>query len=144
MIQLMSPANSGLPRFLSPLQGGRSGFSPVLKTVAALVAGIQHAAMPMPTVVLPAAEGVEDYATMAPAVVAKTATIVEQLRLLVAIEMLVAAQACDLRGSVLSPSMAAIHGAVRHLVAPLNEDRALSPDIAALESLIRTSDDWAI
>ena len=142
MIQLMSPANSGLPRFLTPLQSGRSGFSPVLKTVAALVAGVQHAATPMPSVVLPAAEGVEDYATMAPAVVAKTATAVEQLRLLVAVEMMVAAQACDLRGNVLGPSVAAIHGAVRQHVAPLHDDRAAAPDIAALESVIRDTTDW--
>ncbi len=144
VIQLMSPANSGLPRFLSPLQGGRSGFSPVMKTVAALVASIQHAAMPMPSVVLPAAEGVEDYATMAPAVVAKAATVVEHVRLLIAVEMMVAAQACDLRTNVLGPSMAKLHAAIRLRVPTLTEDRATAPDIAALESLIRTSDDWAI
>jgi histidine ammonia-lyase len=142
VIQLMSPANGGLPRFLSPLQEGRSGFAPVLKTVASLVAAIQHAAMPVPAVVLPAAEGVEDYATMAPAVVAKAATVVEHVRLLVAIEMMVAAQACDLRGTVLGPPLAAIHAAVRRDVAPLSDDRALSPDIAALDTLIRTSNDW--
>jgi len=142
MIQLMSPANSGLPRFLSPLQEGRSGYAPVLKTVASLVAAIQHAAMPMAAVLLPSAEGVEDYATMAPAIVGKTATVVAHLRLLVAIEMMLAAQACDLRGAVLGPFLATIHAAIRRNVPPLTDDRALSPDIAALETLILISEDW--
>jgi histidine ammonia-lyase len=137
VIQLMSPATSGLPRFLSPVQNGRAGFTPVQKTVAALVATIQHHAIPMPSVTLPNAEGVEDYATMAPATVAKTAAAIEHMRLVVAIELMVAAQACDMRGTPLGDRVAAIHAAVRRLVAPLGEDRALSPDIAALDTLVR-------
>jgi histidine ammonia-lyase len=139
IIQLMSPATSGLPRFLSPIQGGGSGFAPVQKTVAALVANIQHLAMPVPAVVLAVAEGVEDYATLAPAIIAKSAEIIEQFRLLVAIELMVAAQACDLRGTALGPQIAAIHKAVRRVVPRLAEDRALAPEIGAIDGLIRAA-----
>ena len=134
MIQLMSPAASGLPRFLSPAAVGQSGFAPLQKTVAALVAHVQHLAAPMPAVVLPAAEGIEDYSTMAPSVVAKTADAVGQVRILVAIELIVAAQACYLRGAALGPQVAAVRAAVRRVVQPLVEDRALAPDIAAVAS----------
>ena len=132
LIQLMSPAASALPRFLSPAGVGQSGFAPLQKTIAALVAHVQHLATPMPTVVLPAAEGIEDYSTMAPSVVAKTAAAVEQVRILVAIEFIVAAQACDLRGAVLGPHVAALHAVVRGVVAPLAEDRGLGVDVERL------------
>ena len=138
IMQLMTPEMSGLPRFLSPVQDGRNGFATLQKTAAALVAGIQHLANPMPTVILPVAGGVEDYATMAPATVAKTAAAVDQVRLLVAIELLVAAQACDLRGAQLGPGVASIHAVVRQAVPRLDEDRASSPDVAVLDGLIRS------
>ncbi len=136
IMQLMSPGSSGLPRFLSPVQGGRNGFATLQKTVASLVAEIQHLAAPMPAVVLAVADGVEDFATMAPAAVTKAAAVVGRLRLLVAIELLVAAQACDLRGLALGAPVEAVRAAVRRVAAPLGEDRASAPDIAGLDALI--------
>jgi histidine ammonia-lyase len=126
-----------LPRFLSPLQNGRNGYATVQKTVASLVADIQHRSNPMPAVVIPVADRVEDYATMAMAVVEKTAAIVERLRLLVAVELLVAAQAVDLReGIALGAGTAEIHRMVRSAVARLQDDRPATPDIEALDELI--------
>ena len=138
VLQLMSPATSGLPRFLAPVQDGRNGFATVQKTVAALVAEMQHAAAPMPAVVLPAADHVEDYATMAPAVVEKTGALVERLFLLVGIELMVAAQACDLRRPVrLGAGTRALYAAVRARVPGLAEDRRTGPDIEALAAMAR-------
>ena len=128
---------SDLPRFLTPLGGGRSGFAPVQKTVAALTAEIQHAAQPMPAWVLPVADGVEDVAAMSLPTVEKTREIVERLRLLAGIELMIAAQACDLRGGIiLGTGTAGILAAVRERVAPLTDDRATAPDIAALDALV--------
>ena len=138
VLQLMSPATSGLPRFLAPVQDGRNGFATVQKTVAALVAEMQHAAAPMPAVLLPAADHVEDYGTMATAVVEKTAALVERLVLLVGVELMVAAQACDLRGPIrLGAGTRALHGAVRARVSPLGADRRTGPDIEALAAMVR-------
>lgn len=137
VMKLMSPASSELPRFLSPLQNGRNGYATVQKTVAALVAEIQHRANPMPALVVPVADRVEDYATMATAVIEKTMTIVERLRLLIAIELMIAAQAIDLRqGIALGSGSAGIHGLVRSLVATLHDDRQATTDIEALDGLI--------
>ncbi|WP_420104002.1 HAL/PAL/TAL family ammonia-lyase [Bosea sp. (in: a-proteobacteria)] len=139
VMKLMSPASSELPRFLSPLQNGRNGYATVQKTVSALVADIQHRSNPMPAFVVPVADRVEDYATMATAVVEKTAVIVERLRLLVAVELMVAAQAVDLRtGIALGAGTAQIHRIVRSAVAGLSEDRPATPDIEALDALIAT------
>ena len=137
IMKLMSPASSELPRFLSPIQNGRNGYATVQKTVAALVAEIQHKANPMPVFVLPVADRVEDYATMATAVVEKTADIVARLRLLIAVELMVAAQAVDLRdGIALGRGTAGVRAAVRSAVAMLTEDRPATPDIETLDAMI--------
>ncbi|MEQ9334247.1 aromatic amino acid lyase [Thalassobaculum sp.] len=138
--KLMSEQDSGLPRFLTPRPDGRSGFAPVQKTVAALTAEIQHAATPMPAWVLPVADGVEDVAALTVPTVEQTRGIVARLRLLAGIELMVAAQACDLRGSIaLAPGTAGVLTAVRERVAPLDDDRATAPDIAALGALVAES-----
>ncbi len=134
---LMSAADSGLPRFLTPMPDGRSGFAPVQKTAAALTAEIQHAAQPLPAWVLPVADGVEDVAAMTLPAVEKTREILARLRLLAGIELMVAAQACDLRSGVrLGSGAAGILAAVRERVAPLAEDRSAAADIAALGALV--------
>jgi histidine ammonia-lyase len=137
IMRLMSPVSSELPRFLSPIQEGRNGFATVQKTVSALVADIQHRATPMPAFIMPVADGVEDYGTMALPIVQKTGEIAARVQLLSAIELMAAAQACDLRGGiVLGREARAIHAAVRSVVATLHEDRPASPDIEAIGALI--------
>lgn len=135
--KLMAERDSGLPRFLTTAGDGQSGFAPVQKTVAALTGAIQHAALPMPAWVLPVADGVEDVAPLALQAVEKTREIVGQIRTLAAIELMIAAQACDLRGSpVLGTGTSSILADVRVRVAPLAQDRATAPDIRALDALI--------
>ena len=96
----MSPETSDLPRFLAPALPGRSGFSALQKTVSALVAEIQFLANPMPVVILPVANHIEDYASMALSSVQKIADIAARINLLASIELIVAAQACDLRRDI--------------------------------------------
>lgn len=136
-MKLMSPEFSGLPRFLTPQGQSRTGFATVQKTIAALEAEIRHRALPISLGVLPVADGVEDHASMAPAVVAKTGEIVERLRWLTAIELAAAAQAVDLRGPLtLGVGARITHAAVRQRVAPLSEDRAQGPDFERLAAAI--------
>lgn len=135
--KLMSEADSSLPRFLTPLADGSSGFAPVQKTAVALTAAIQHAAMPMPAWVMPVADGVEDCATLALQAVEATREIVGQVRLLAAIELMIAAQACELRERItLGTGTGKILRTVREAVPPLREDRATAPDIRVLEAMI--------
>ncbi len=136
-MKLMSPEVSGLPRFLTPQGQSRTGFATVQKTIAALEAEIRHLALPASLGVLPVADGIEDHASMAPTVIAKTGEIVERLRWLIAIELIAAAQAVDLRGPLtLGAGTRAVHAVVRRHVAPLDEDRAQGPDFERLASAI--------
>jgi len=137
MLHLMSPASSGLPRFLSPVQEGQNGFATVQKTVSALVAEAGQLAMPMQPCSLAVADGAEDHATMAVSTMRRLGAMLAQMRLLCAVELMVGAQACDLRdGLRLGPGAAAVHGMVRGRVLVLQEDRPAAPDILALDALI--------
>ena len=139
IMQLMRAETTGLPRFLTARGAeGRSGLAPLQKTVAALVAEIAHRSLPLPVTVLQAADGIEDYATMAVPIMRKTAAIAGMLGLLAAAEMLTAAQAIDLRpGHRLGHDTSARHEAIRRVVAHLDEDRSIAPDLQRLATALR-------
>ena len=140
-MKLMMPEFSGLPALLSHKAGGRSGFGPVQKTIACMNAEVRRAANPASLDYLPVANGQEDHATMAFPAVAKTAAMVMPLRYLIALELLVAAQAVDLRGRpALGRGTRAAYEAVRSCVMPLDDDRVLAPDIEAVQALVASGE----
>ncbi len=141
-LKIMSPGFSDLPRFLTPLGQSRTGSATVQKTVSAMEAEIRHLALPASFAPLPAADGVEDQASMAPTVLAKMAGIVERLRYLVAIELISAAQAVDLRKAAapIGRGAAAAHRFVRGLVPMLEEDRAQGHDFIRLATALQQND----
>jgi histidine ammonia-lyase len=135
--KLMSPGFSDLPRFLTRHGGSRTGFATVQKTASALEAEIRHLASPLGPMTAPVADGAEDYAPMTPRIVEKTADIVARLTRLAAVELVVAAQAVDLRGSVaLGAGTRRAHDFVRERVAMLDEDRPSGPDFETIAQAI--------
>jgi histidine ammonia-lyase len=116
----------------------RTGFATVQKTVSAMEAEIRHLAMPISLSPLPVADGIEDQASMAPSVLAKTQAIIERLRYLVAIELIASAQAVELRGVTgeLGRGSAEAYAFIRNNVPPLEEDRAQGPDFSIIAELI--------
>jgi histidine ammonia-lyase len=139
-IKLLSPAFSALPLQLTRHGPVHSGFATVQKTMTALYNRIRHAANPACLDFLPVSEGVEDHAPMTSNVVAKTAVITDDLRFLTAIELLVAAQAIDLRDlhrDMLGRGTGAAYDAVRRDVAILDVDRPVGPDIEIVEHALR-------
>jgi len=133
IIKLMSPAMSDLPRFLTRHGGSHSGFATSQKTVAALEAEIRHLALPLGAMTLSVADGVEDYAPMTPAIVEKTHAIAKRLTRLAAIELVVAAEAVDLRGAItLGSGTAAAHRFVRGHVGRLDDDRPMGQEYEGL------------
>ena len=133
-MKLMLPEASGLAKFLTPVGGNRAGFAPMQKTLAALRAECRHAANPASLDFTPVANGVEDHSPQTPLTLRKAATLCQSLRMLLAIELMVAAQAIDLRDPppVLGPPLAAAHRAIRARVARLEDDRSLGPEIELL------------
>lgn len=131
--KLMSPASSELPRFLTRHGGSHAGFATTQKTAAALEAEIRHLAQPLGPMTMPVADGVEDYAPMTPRVVEKTAEIAGRLLRLAAIELVIAAEAVDLREGIrLGTGTALAHGFIRRHVARLDDDRPMGREYEAL------------
>lgn len=137
--RLYSPAYSGLPLQLTRRGPEHSGFATLQKTLTALYNELRHLANPASLDCLPVSEAVEDHASMAANVVAKTAAMVPNLRYLAAIELLSAAQAIDLRGTgreTLGEGARVAYDAVRSRVPLLDEDRPLGPDAETVAALI--------
>src|SRR6266851_614671 len=154
-MKLMLPEASGLAKFLTPIGGNRAGFAPVQKTLAALRAECRHCANPASLDFTPVANGVEDHSPQTPLTLRKAGELCQSLRRLLAIELMVAAQAIDLRDPTprLGPALAAAHAAIRARIARLDDDRSLGPEIetlaagshavldAARTALVASSDD---
>ncbi len=134
-IQLTGPGRNGLPRYLSPIGGPSAGFVPMQKTVAALMADIRHKANPVMLDFLAVSEGVEDHATQSSLAVRKLGEMLELWRVLIACEMLAAAQAVDQRrGHRCGVGTAGTHAFVRGIAPVMTEDRSLGEDVAILAS----------
>jgi histidine ammonia-lyase len=108
--------------------------------LAALWGEIRRLANPASLDYMPVSAGIEDHATQALAAVEKLATLVDRVRYLVAIELVIAAQALDLRGiavASLGSGPLRAYARVREAVPMLDGDRPLGPDIDRAEALVR-------
>src|ERR1700674_1492072 len=95
--QLVNPALSGLPPFLAQDSGLNSGFMMAQVTAAALAAESKILCHPACVDTIPSSAGREDHVSMGMTAALKARTVVENARSALAIELLVAAQALDLR-----------------------------------------------
>lgn len=139
VIRFMSPAFTDLPLQLTRHGPAHSGFATLQKTLTALWSEIRMRANPASLDFLPVSEGAEDHATMALGSVERLADMLERIRYVVAIELLVAAQAIDLRGlpsDSLGIGARATHEHVRAIVPMLDGDRPLGPDVDAIADRI--------
>jgi histidine ammonia-lyase len=129
---------SGLPANLAVRGPTRSGLAPLSKTARALVLEIRHRAGPFAIHATIGADGVEDDSTGAAQAALRVGEQLERMWPLVAIELLVAAQAVDLAAPIRpAAATAAVHAAVRARVAPLDDDRALGADVERLAAALR-------
>jgi histidine ammonia-lyase len=138
-LRLMTPALTDLPLQLTRRGPAHSGFATIQKPLTALWSEIRQRANPGSLDFLPVSESVEDHATMALSVVEKLNEIVERARYLVAFELMVAAQAVDLREIDLAQLGAGVrvtYAAVRRHAAFLDEDRPLGPDADRIAAAI--------
>ncbi len=141
--KMLDARMTGLPRYLSPVGGASTGFNSLGKTAAALHAEVRLRAMPASLDALPVSDGVEDHAPQTPLTIRKLAEQVEPLRMLVAVEALVAAQAVDLRAPPrLAPVTRVLHAAIRGAAPRLDEDRETGPDVDRVVAL-RAGRSWS-
>jgi histidine ammonia-lyase len=137
--RLLDPARSrGLPAFLSPEPGLNSGLMITQYTAAAMVASLRHAATPFAVQSAATSAGQEDHVSMGYEAALRTRRSVGLLRAVLAIEVLGAAQAIEMR-QPLRPSAAtgAVIATLRTRTAPLGADRVLSGDLESAEMWAR-------
>jgi histidine ammonia-lyase len=144
--RLINPdINEGLPPFLSDHPGISSGFMIAHVTAAALLNEAKELAHPASVDSVPTSGGKEDHVSMGMTAALKLRRVVENAETMLAIELMVAAQALEYRLPLKAAlRVEAARVRVREFVAPLREDRVLADDIAKLAAAIGAGafDDW--
>ncbi len=122
--------NGGLPAFLIENGGVNSGFMIPQYTAASLVSENKVLAHPASVDSITSSGNKEDHVSMGTNAARKITDIVKNTRLVLAIEWLVAAQACDLRGiKQYGKGTEKIMKLIRKHISKVTEDRILYDDI---------------
>ncbi|MEU7132021.1 histidine ammonia-lyase [Streptomyces sp. NPDC046261] len=138
--RLLDKARShGLPPFLAGDPGVDSGLMIAQYTQAALVSEMKRLAVPASVDSIPSSAMQEDHVSMGWSAARKLRTAVDALGRVVAVELVAATRAIELReGMTPGPAAQAVLKAVRAAgVEGPGEDRFLAPDLAAADAFVR-------
>jgi histidine ammonia-lyase len=139
-VKLLQSMHTGLPDGLAPRSGlADSALSELAVPAQSLAAEARLLAQPVSFELGSATHhgGIEDRATLAPLGARRLAEMVSLGERLVAIELVVAAQAIDLRGRpALGAGTAPVYASLRELV-PFTGEHEAPPDVEALLGLVR-------
>ena len=135
---LVDPALSfGLPAFLAKKPGLNSGLMIAEVTSAALMSENKQMAHPASVDSTPTSANQEDHVSMACHGARRLLRMTENLSAIVGIEALTAAQGIEFRAPLTtSPELQKVVAALRTVVATLEEDRYMAPDLAAAGSFV--------
>ncbi|MEO8576274.1 MAG: histidine ammonia-lyase [Gemmatimonadales bacterium] len=127
--------NQGLPAMLANEAGVNSGFMMAQVTAAALASECKVLSHPATVDTIPTDGNREDVVPMSMGAAWKARRVIDNVRYVLAIELMCAAQGLDFRAP-LKPGLKLIpvHESVRSLVPPLDRDRVLTADIQVLSS----------
>jgi histidine ammonia-lyase len=134
--------NGGLPPFLATASGIDSGMMIYQYTAAALASENKVLAHPASADSIPTSANQEDHVSMGSIAARHARAVTEHVERILAIELLVAAQALDLRlamsggqapGAGVAEALARVRARVHHL----GRDREPGPDLAAATELVR-------
>ncbi|WP_067822961.1 histidine ammonia-lyase [Nocardia inohanensis] len=129
----------GLPPFLADDPGVDSGYMIAQYTQAGTVSELKRLAVPASVDSIPSSAMQEDHVSMGWAAARKLRRAVDGLTTVLAVELLTAARALDLRAPLEPAAVtAAARDLVRSRVAGPGPDRHLAPDIAAVVELVRS------
>lgn len=139
--RLVNPSlSNGLPAFLTSKGGVNSGFMIVQYSAASLVSENKVLAHPASVDSIPSSANQEDHVSMGTIAARKAMEILKNARKVVAMELMAACQAIDLRGKEkLGKGTEVAYRTLRQEVRELNEDRIMYLDINKSEDLIRTN-----
>jgi histidine ammonia-lyase len=137
--RLVNPALSGLPAFLTRHGGLQSGLMIAQVTAAALTSEIKTLAHPASVDTIPTSANKEDHVSMSMHAALKAERALQLAINVIAVEMLCACQAIDLRAPLeSSPALMRAYKIVRERVPTLVDDRPPAPDLEAIAELIRS------
>ena len=139
--QLVNPALSGLPAFLTPHGGLHSGLMIAQYTAAALVSENKVLAHPASVDSIPTSANQEDHVSMGAFAARKLTEVVDNAATVIGIELIAAAQALDFR-LPLKPAVNVghVHRFIRTHVASLDEDRMMQDDILRMKQCVLTGE----
>src|SRR5271154_267741 len=125
--RLLNPSlNEGLPAFLAAMPGIESGLMMAQVTAAALVAELRVLASPASTGSIPTSGNQEDFVSMGMTAALKLDQAVPLARMVIAIELLTATRALDLRGDTSTPLLERARARFRTRIPAWQEDCVLS------------------
>jgi histidine ammonia-lyase len=131
--------NNGLPAFLVENSGKNSGFMIAQYTAASLVSESKSLAHPASVDSIPSSAGQEDHVSMGMTSARHARECVTNAEMVVGLEVLAAAQAIELRAPLKpAPGTAAALAAIREVIAFLDGDRALKPDVDLAIELVES------
>lgn len=135
--RLVNPSIGGFPAFLVKNGGLNSGFMIVQYSAAALVSENKVLAHPASVDSIPSSANQEDHVSMGTIAARQAKEILQNVRRVLAMELMCACQAIDLgenRG--LGKGIAAAYAAVRKVCPPLEDDRPLYDEINQCEKIL--------
>jgi histidine ammonia-lyase len=136
--RLVNPALSGLPAFLTQHGGLQSGLMIAQVTAAALTSEIKTLSHPASVDTIPTSANKEDHVSMSMHAALKAERALQLAINVIAVEILCACQAIDLRSPLeSSPALMRAHKIVRERVKKLVDDRPPAPDLDAIAEIIR-------
>jgi histidine ammonia-lyase len=136
--RLVNPDLSGLPAFLTPKPGTNSGMMIAQVAAVSLIAENNVLAHPASVTNLPTSANKEDHVSMGMTSALKFAHVVKNVEIILAIELLCAAQGLDfLKPLKPGPRLQFVYDRIRELVPFIERDAPLSAFIEALVPLVR-------
>jgi histidine ammonia-lyase len=130
--RLLDGRFSGLPDQLTPVPGPRAGLAVVHKRAVGALNEARRLAAPASVGLADTSLGQEDAATFAPEATEKLRRVEELAREVAACELLAARQAWWLRRAEPAAGLRALGARLAELVAPVDQDRPLGQDLAAV------------
>jgi histidine ammonia-lyase len=133
--QLMS-GTRGLPPFLCKNAGLNSGMMILQYTAASIVSQNKHLANPSSTDSIVSSNGQEDHVSMGANAATKAHKIIDNIKTVLAIELLTSSQAIDFQDKQTSSFLKSIVSLLRNTVPFYEEDRVMYGDIRLARELI--------
>ncbi|MBU0685078.1 MAG: histidine ammonia-lyase [Thermoplasmatota archaeon] len=127
---------SGLPAFLTRHGGVSSGLMVPQYVAASIVSENKILVHPASADSIPTSANQEDHNSMGATAAWKARIIAENVRRVIAIEMITAAQGIDFIHLSSSPAIEKVKGALRREVPPIEEDRSLTREIEKVADMI--------